>query len=219
MSGRTASRDIPARRSRGRPVGGGNTSEQAKQVLLDAAERSILTRGFQGSPMELIAHEAGYSRAAMYQHFPNRRQLLQGLTQRTIRKYQSAIGGRLPEGASLREILVESLVIVATELIHDPLLKAVAEQTEDGTIAHLIANDPSLPQLVEQLVEAMRNDSDAAIQLRPELRTGEVGQFIITTALAMLLGITPNTDEPESARRYLEMFVLPAILVDKQAEG
>jgi AcrR family transcriptional regulator len=169
--------------------------------------------------MELIAREAGYSRAAMYQHFPNRRQLLEALVQRKTRKCQAAIVGRLPEGASLPEILVESLVIVATELVHDPLLKTVAEQTEDGTIAHLIANDPSLPQLVEQLVEAMRNDSDAAVQLRPELRTGEVGQFIITTALAMLLGITPNTDEPDSARRYIETFVVPAILVGKQPQG
>jgi AcrR family transcriptional regulator len=44
---------------------GGNTSEQAKQVLLDAAERSMLSRGFQASKMELIAQEAGYSRAAI----------------------------------------------------------------------------------------------------------------------------------------------------------
>lgn len=98
----TASRDVPARRSRGRPVGGGNTSEQAKQVLLDAAECSILSRGFQASTMELIASEAGYSRAAMYQHFPNRRHLLEALVQRKTRKCQAAIVGRLPEGASLR---------------------------------------------------------------------------------------------------------------------
>lgn len=105
------------------------------------------------------------------------------------------------------------------KLVHDPLLKTVAEQTDDGTIVHLIANDPSLPQLVEQLVEAMRNDSDAAVQLRPDLRAGEVGQFIITTALAMLLGITPNTDEPDSARRYIETFVVPAITRGQAAGG
>jgi len=198
---------------------GGNTSEQAKQVLLDAAERSMLSRGFQASKMELIAQEAGYSRAAIYQHFPSRRRLLEALVQRKICQYQGEIVGRLPEDASLPEILVEGLVIVATELVHDPLLKTVAEQTEDGTIANIIASDPSLPHFVEQIVEAMRIAGDAAVRIRPELRTGEVGQFIITTALAMLLGITPNTDNPDSARRYLEMFVLPAILVGKHAEG
>jgi len=60
----------------------------------------------------------------------------------------------------------------------------------------------------------MRSE-DAPQRLRPELRTGEVGQFLLTTALAMLLGITPNTDEPESARRYLKTFILPAILADQ----
>ncbi len=49
---------------------------------MDAAERLILSRGFQASTMEIIAREAGYSRAAMYQQFPNRRRLLEALVQR-----------------------------------------------------------------------------------------------------------------------------------------
>jgi AcrR family transcriptional regulator len=203
-------------RGRGRPRGGGNTAEEAQQALLDAAERSILRRGFQPSTMELIAREAGYSRAAMYRHFPNRRRLLEALVQRKTRRSQAAIIGRLPENADLAEVLVESMVIVASELIHDPLLKTVAEQTDEGTIAHLIANDPALPRLVEQLVEGLRT-GDTGLRLRPELRTGDVGQFLITTALSMLLGITPNTDDPESARRYLRTFILPAILVEQRS--
>jgi hypothetical protein len=31
----------------------------------------------------------------------------------------------------------------------------------------------------------------------------------------MLLVITPNTDDPESARRYLRTFILPAILIEQ----
>ena len=30
----------------------------------------------------------------------------------------------------------------------------------------------------------------------------------------MLLGVIPDIDDPQTARRYVEMFVLPAILVD-----
>jgi hypothetical protein len=49
------------------------------------------------------------------------------------------------------------------------------------------------------------------------LRPGDVGQFIIATALAMLLGVIPDIDRPQTARRYVETFVLPAILAEPPA--
>lgn len=203
----------PQPRPRGRPAGGGNTSEQAKAVLMDAAERLILERGFQASTMEIIAREAGYSRAAMYRHFPSRQHLLEALVARKTYKHQMEITARLPENACLADILVESLVIVATELIDDPLLQTLSEQTDDGSVAHLVADAASLPDLVEQLVGAMIDDA-AGQQLRPGLDAGDVAQFIITTSLTLLLGVIPEIQNPDTARRYIETFVLPAILAD-----
>jgi AcrR family transcriptional regulator len=178
---------------------------------MDAAERSILSRGFQASTMEIIAREAGYSRAAMYQQFPNRRRLLEALVQRATQRHQAKILQRLPENADLATILVESLVIVASELINDPLLRTISEQTDEGSVAHLIANDVSLPQLVDELVTTMAGDSAGSV-FRPGLEPADIGKFIIATALAMLLGATPGTDDPDTARRYLRTFFLPAIL-------
>ncbi|UXA13980.1 TetR/AcrR family transcriptional regulator; helix-turn-helix transcriptional regulator [Mycobacterium sp. SMC-8] len=206
----------PRRRPRGRPVGGGNTSEQARVVLMDAAERSILQRGFQASTMELIAREAGYSRAAMYRQFPSRQHLLEALVARKTHRHQTEIVGRLPENANLAELLVEGLVIVATELVHDPLLQTLSEQTDEGTVAHLVASAARLPELVEQLFEAM-NDGETGPVFRPGLRPGDAGQFLVTTSLSMLLGVIPGIDDPETARRYVQTFVLPAILADPPA--
>ncbi|MGE2833145.1 TetR/AcrR family transcriptional regulator [Mycobacterium sp. SMC-4] len=203
----------PAARRRGRPPGGGNTAEQARTALMDAAERSILQRGYAASTMEVIAREAGYSRAAVYRHFPTRRHLLEASVHRRTRRAQAEILARLPDHAAFADMLVESLVIVATELIHDPLLQTLSEYSEEGTVAHLVAGDPALPELVQQLVSVLHDDA-AAAQLRPGLRPRDVGQFLITTALTMLLGIIPGSDAPETARRYLQTFVLPAILAD-----
>ncbi|MGE2732020.1 TetR/AcrR family transcriptional regulator [Mycolicibacterium vaccae] len=204
--------ESPPRR-RGRPPGGGNSAEQARTVLMDAAERSILQRGFAASTMELIAHEAGYSRAAMYRHFPNRQRLLEALVHRTTRRYQADMLGRLPADGTLADLLVESMVIVATDLIHDPLLQTLSEHTDEGTVAHLVAHDPTLSELVQELVTALHDDTTAA-QLRAGVHPRDVGQYLITTALTMLLGIVPGSDAPETARRYLQTFVLPAILAD-----
>ncbi|WP_374158187.1 TetR/AcrR family transcriptional regulator [Mycobacterium sp. G7A2] len=198
-------------RGRGRPAGGGNNAEVARTVLMDAAEKSILTRGFQASTMELIAQEAGYSRAAMYRHFPNRRALLESLVRRKTLRCQKEIALRLPENAGTAEVLVESLVIVATELIDDPLLKTLSQHSDDGTVAHLVANDPALPHLVEQLVELMAGD-DSDSRLRAGVPPRDIARFITSTAITMLLGVVPDIDKVDTARRYVETFVLPAIL-------
>ncbi len=199
------------RRARGRPTGGGNTADQAKELLLDAAERLILIRGYQASTMELIAQEAGYSRALIYRQFPNRQRLLEALVQRVTQRHQKAILERLPPASTLTELFVEALVIVATELIHDPLLKTISQQTDDGTVAHLIAADPQLPVLVETMIEGYGG------LVRPGLTPSDVAKFVVSTALSMLLGVIPGTDSPDIARRYLRTFVLPAILVDPPA--
>ncbi|ADT97103.1 TetR/AcrR family transcriptional regulator [Mycolicibacterium gilvum] len=211
-SGRSTS---PARR-RGRPVGGGNTSDQARTVLMDAAERSILRRGFQASTMELVALEAGYSRAAIYRHFPSRRLLLEALVERKTRRHQTEISARLTENASLADLLTEGLVIVATELIHDPLLRTLSEQTDEGTVAHLVAGAARIPEQVEQLIAATDGGESEKI-FRPGVEAGDVGQFLITAALTMLLGVIPGIEDPETARRYVRTFVLPAILADPPA--
>jgi len=178
---------------------------------MDAAERSILSRGFRASTMEIIAREAGYSRAAIYRHFPSRQHLLKALVARKTAKHQSEIGARLSQYSGAADILVESLVIVATELIHDPLLMTLSEQTDEGTVAHMVASDEHLPELVGALIEAMR-DGAPGQRVRAGLNSADAGRFIITTALTLLLRVIPDIDDPDTARRYLQTFMLPAIL-------
>lgn len=198
-------------------MGGGKTAEQARAALLDAAEELILDRGFGASTMESIAARAGYSRGAMYQHFPNRQKLLEALVRRKTGVHQAQIVTRLPETSDLATLLVESLVIVSTELIHDPLLMTLSEQTEDGTMAHLIANVSGLPEQIEQLVGALAEHAGSV--LRPGLAPGDIATYLLTTALGLLLGIVPGSDDPDTARRYLQTFVMPAILADPPPPG
>jgi AcrR family transcriptional regulator len=201
----------PTRRARGRPIGGGQTTDQARQTLMDAAERLFVGRGYRDSTMQDIAGEAGYSRRAIYRHFPTRRHLLEAMVQRTTQRYISTIPQRVPDGTDLAYLMIEGLVIVATELTQDPLLRTIAEQTPDGTVASLIANDSSLTQLVHSTFEAMAA-GETDTPLRPGVHPHDLAQFVIATALALLLGIVPGVGDPVVARAYLCTFVLPAIV-------
>ena len=83
-------------------------------------------------------------------------------------------------------------------------------------MAACVVGAARLPELVEQLFEAM-DDGEAGAVFRPGLRPGDVGQFLVTTSLSMLLGVIPGIDDPETARRYVQTFVLPAILAEPPA--
>lgn len=179
---------------------------------MDAAEELFIADGYRATTMEAIAAHAGYSRAAIYRQFPNRRALLAAMVNRTTQQHMAAMLPRLPEGAGLVTVLVEALVIVASELVEDPLLKTISEQAPEGTVAALIAEDPALVQLVETTVAGMV--ADDADRLRPGLRAHDVAQFIIATALSLLLHTVPGAGDPDVARRYLQTFVLPALVRD-----
>jgi AcrR family transcriptional regulator len=201
----------PIRRSRGRPAGGGITAEQSKEAFLDAAERLFISPGYRASSMEAIAQEAGYSRGSIYRQFPTRDSLVEALIQRVTQRHMARIVERLPSDASAVDILVESTVIVATELIHDPLLQTIGDQSEEGIVGHMLANTAALVQMVEPVMEEMLA-TDGGDQFRRDLRPKDVAQFFISTAISMLLGVIPGSEDPDTVRRYIDVFVLPALL-------
>ncbi|MFZ3269425.1 MAG: TetR/AcrR family transcriptional regulator [Mycobacterium sp.] len=199
-------------RRRGRPAGGGNTAEQTREILLDAAERSFRVRGHRASTMETIAQDAGYSRAALYRQFPNRESLNAALIHRTTQRHIVRLLER-HQGAGLVDMIVETLVIVATKLAHDPLLKTITDAADEGTVAQMLANSSTVTGLAEPLIEAMLRE-DAGQHFRPGIHSQDLTQFLIATALSLLLGIIPDSENADVARHYIEVFVLPAIIKD-----
>jgi AcrR family transcriptional regulator len=199
-------------RRRGRPAGGGNTAEQTREILLDAAERSFRVRGHRASTMETIAQDAGYSRAALYRQFPNRESLDAALIQRTTQRHIVGLLER-HQGAGLVDMIVDTLVIVATELAHDPLLKTITEAADEGTVAQMLAKSSTVMRLAEPRIEAMLRE-DAGQHFRRGIHPQDLTQFLIATALSLLLGIIPDSENADVARHYIEVFVLPAIIRD-----
>src|SRR2546423_7431059 len=63
---------------------------QTRRELLDAAARVFVRRGFQGSSVEEIAAEAGYTRGAFYSNFRSKEELfVELLRDRVYTRYTS----------------------------------------------------------------------------------------------------------------------------------
>ncbi|OBG30709.1 TetR/AcrR family transcriptional regulator [Mycolicibacter heraklionensis] len=212
----TIGRDVTVRR-RGRPPGGGNPPEHARELLLDAAERSFARRGYRASTMQVIAREAGYTRAVIYRHFATRDELLDALVVRVAGRKIAEITARLHPATDPGTLVTESLVIVATEVGQDPLLRVISEHTDEGNVAALIARSATLGELLAGLYEL--GFRQAAARLRPGLRSRDAARFVLSTALGLLLHLIPGVQDADQVRRYVRVFVLPALLADPPPAG
>jgi AcrR family transcriptional regulator len=210
MSAKTA-------RGRGRPPGGGNPPEHARELLLDAAERSFALRGYRASTMQVIAREAGYTRAVIYRHFGSRDQLLDALVVRVAARKMAAIATRLETTTDPGELVTESLVIVATEVGRDPLLRVISEHTDEGNVAAMIARSATLSEVLAGQFEM--GFGQAGDTLRAGLRPGDAARFVLSVALGLLLGLIPGVGDADQVRRYARTFVLPALLADPPPPG
>ena len=130
--------------------------------------------------------------------------------QRTTQRHMLGILGRLPAGAEPLDVIVESLVIVASELNQDPLVRSISDQTDDRTVATMLANNAELHRLVEAWMAGII-DTDAGKTLRPGLEAKDLALVLIATSMSLLLGVIPGSDDPETVRRYLNVFFIPAV--------
>lgn len=202
-----------APRRRGRPAGGGNTAEQARAVLLEAAERSFVRNGYRASTMAAIAAEAGYSRAVIYRHFATRDALLEALVLRVAHRAMERIAARLAGTTDLADLLVESLVLVATEVGQDRVLAILSEHADTGSVADLIIGSAALDALLTAQFEAAFQGAPAGY-LRPGLDAADAARFVLSVALGLLMRLVPGVDDADRMRRYVRVFVLPGLLAE-----
>ncbi|WP_018653331.1 TetR/AcrR family transcriptional regulator [Actinomadura flavalba] len=201
------------RRPRGRPPGGGHTPVQARDKLLDAAAESFRTAGITATTMTGIARRAGFTRAVIYRHFSGRDDVVDALTRRTLDRHLATIAVRFAELDDPAEIIVGSLVFIATEVGTDPLLALLSEHRGRHTVVHLIESSPEIGELVLSMYAAGLKRFGRR-GLRPGLDAHDGARFIVSTALAFLLDAVPGVRGPEQVRRYVVSFVLPGLMAD-----
>ena len=79
---------------------------QTREALLEAGEQVFLRRGLQGSSVEEIAAEAGFTRGAFYSNFSSKDELfIELLHDRVYKGYSRMVGEVADEGATPRERL------------------------------------------------------------------------------------------------------------------
>jgi AcrR family transcriptional regulator len=79
--------------------------EQTRRRLLDAAAQVFAQRGYMGTSMDAIAEGAGYTKGAVYFHFPRKEDLLLALVKENCDQELATIEALASEPGSLEERL------------------------------------------------------------------------------------------------------------------
>ncbi|MGR4863150.1 TetR/AcrR family transcriptional regulator [Caulobacter sp. LARHSG274] len=112
----------PARPRIGRPTVA--RSEVIQQALLDAARELFLTVGFDATPMETVAAEAGVSKSTLYARYPTKEALMKAVVDDRISIWASQAGlvvSPMPQDFKdrLRHIARVILTSITSEEIQD----------------------------------------------------------------------------------------------------
>jgi AcrR family transcriptional regulator len=130
--------------------------EKTRSALLEAAAQRYARFGPRKTTMEEVARTAGFSRATVYKHFPNKDALYRALLDRATQDFIAEVEACIAEPSGAREKLRQIVEIARAVYSRSPVLLGAAAEDDEMRIETIAA-------------EAMRNHEGQLIALLAEV--------------------------------------------------
>ncbi len=189
----------------------------AERRILDAAKECSARLGLSKVTIDDIAGAAQVSRATLYRMFPGGKDVLfDALRVRELEEFFTQLSSRLDDATDLEDLLVRVVVYSTNELRNDSHLALMLAAEPGETLSNLTVE--GLPRIIRMAtlfivprVEPYVDRATAAL-LVDVLARLVISYFLAPSALVDL-------GEPESARRVIRSYVLPAIQTEISTTG
>lgn len=197
-------------------------STAARERLIDAAERCIDRYGLSKTTLEDVATEAHVSRATIYRYFHNRDELvLEVLLRELDRQFDTSLadfvrGADTPERAG--RAIVDAAMYLLDSIRQSAKLQLFLSR-EGGSVTATIsgASQAFFSAIVDDLRPYLDSAQKAGI-LRADIDLCEAGEWIVRTILSLLTVDGPANRSQADERRFLAMFLVPALVPGDAAE-
>ncbi len=202
----------------GRPVGGGRSAEENREHILDAAERCFARIGIDDTTVADIADEAGLSRSLVYRHFQSRDEMVLASVERAGNRLMAAAASAFERSETLAELVTGLLVEVVWRARNDPLLAASFGGTNWNRAASLLTDSERLLGSPGEFETAFRTQRPGFVEeLREGLEFADALEFVRTFGMVLVHAPTRIAGSRARIRRYVETFLLPALVADPPA--
>ncbi len=165
-----------------------------KRLMLEAAERVIIRRGFRSATMDEIAREANFSKATLYKYFNNKGQIMLEI----ILQYIDEIKERLRE--------IQQSELAAEEKLKRMILSILDIQTRKENISRLFVQDKSLRDFVHRIFTPSRKEDNREFQQALKIFKSKREEIIQSGRQVITEGIKQGKfapAEPEKLLRYV----------------
>ncbi|MCO8144233.1 TetR/AcrR family transcriptional regulator [Rhodovulum tesquicola] len=195
--------------------------EERARVILDAAERVLLSRGLQGTSMDAVAAEAGMSKRTLYELFDGRAGLVEALVRRLREGIVRPLGDvqqALPLAQRLRLLLTPERLPGTGSAALEVMRAAIAEAPHQPDLAARMLEEGPLAvrRLIREELERGMSRGEIALD-DPGAAAALLHRMALPCPLERLLR-TDGVDEPlEAARARVDRAV--AVFLAGMAAG
>jgi AcrR family transcriptional regulator len=173
-----------------------------KDRLIRAADAEIEERGIAGVQMEIIARNAGVSRATAFRQLGSVSEMLVQVALLRARRHTAAVAALMATKAGAFAKLEAAMVYTTRELPTDPSISALIAQHSASVhdpYVHRVAVDAVGPALEE----GRRNG-----EIRDDLEIDELVDFLVEQTYVAAEELDRSADE---VRRRFRHFIVPAL--------
>lgn len=180
---------------------------QMREHIIDASLRCIERWGIAKTGMGDIANEAGVVRATVYNHFPQKQDVMQAAFLRVVQGFFAKMMQQVDKRQGFAERLVEAALYICENLPKDPYLSQIL----DPSMASL-ANDaaiaaPESEMIRHALMEQVIGNNAAQYQHR----IAELSEISSRVILSLLLVKAGKKRTRKELRLLLEHWLVPML--------
>lgn len=183
--------------------------------VLDAAEQSFDRFGLAKTTIDDIATVAGVSRATVYRAFAGGRdEIIHEVVLREAGRFLDRIHQNVAVDRGLPAALIEGVLFTLREVRENEHLAQLLAPEASGHIVAVTGASEALFDLIREFVEPLVDGARATGEIRPGLEVDEISDFLVRIVVS-LLTVPPRAERSDAdVRRFLERFVLPALIPD-----
>lgn len=190
---------------------------EARDRVLDAAERCLADAGYQRVTMEAIATEAKISRATLYRYFSSRDEVLSGVVVRDSERYLERIRPRVEAEPDLGSAVLEFIRSTLKAARRDPSIALIFNSDDTLHTGGILAE--SSVELFEMVTDFFRPLFERwAGQVRSGVSVEDASEWILRNLLGLLTVRGPRRRSSGALDAYLSRYLLP-VIVDGDGES
>lgn len=189
-----------------------DNSDEARERLIDAAERCFGRYGPGKTTIEDVAAEAHVSRATVYRYFEGRDDVILGVLMRAAHHFLVRLRDVIPHQASIEDSIVESVLFTVEAVRADEHLAALFTPETAGHTLSVAGASPALTEKVQEMLSPVLRPAIDQGLLRSDIGVDDAAEWLVRVVHSVLTVETKHRTDDEW-RRYLRTFLVPSLIV------